>query len=65
MCVALRTALEDWVNKNYRPETVCWTSERSAGNSDDCFNDGYVCGTSDAAFEIGRIIGMFSDEENK
>lgn len=40
---------------NYATE---YTYERSEGNSSDCFEDGFECGTSLAAFEVGKILGM-------
>lgn len=50
--------LEDWVEENYNASAREWTYERSEGNSFDCFEDGFECGTSLAAFEIGKILGM-------
>ena len=54
--------LKTWVIKNYDSDTTGWTAERSAGNFDDCFNDGFECGTSWAAYEVGRILGMDLEE---
>ena len=50
--------IKDWVNKNYSPRKCGWTSMRSEGNCDDCFNDGYECGVSWAAYELGEILGL-------
>lgn len=50
--------LESWVKENYNTGACEWTYERSEGNSFDCFEDGFECGTSLAAFEIGKILGM-------
>lgn len=33
--------LKVWVKETYSPEACGATSERSAGNYNDCFNDGY------------------------
>lgn len=50
--------LKEWVIKNYNKRKCGWTSERSYGNCDDCFEDGCESGTSWAAYEIGQILGM-------
>lgn len=50
--------LENWVKENYNAHACEWTYERSEGNSFDCFEDGFECGTSLAAFNIGKILGM-------
>lgn len=60
----IESKLVEWVDKNYHYAAVYWTPERSEGNSNDCFWDGYERGTSEAAFEIGRIIGMFTNEKD-
>lgn len=39
-----------------------WTSERSRGNYDDCFYDGYECGRSWLAYEIGALLEMDLEE---
>ena len=54
MYVALKTALEDWVNKNYRPD---------AGRFKRLLQR-RLRARRDAAFEVGRVIGMFFGEEN-
>lgn len=56
--IANTERIKEWVNKNYSPIKCGWTSERSEGNFDDCFNDGYECGTSWAAYELGEILGL-------
>lgn len=61
----IENKLKDWVNKNYKQYSTGWTSERSAGNDADCFDDGMVCGTSCAAYEIGRILGMELEEPDE
>lgn len=58
----IREKLEKWVNDNYKQYATGWTCERSAGNSDDCFEDGFQCGTSWAAYAVGNILGMELDE---
>lgn len=42
----IENKLKDWVKENYKQYSTGWTSERSAGNDADCFDDGMVCGTS-------------------
>lgn len=37
----IKKKLEEWVKDHYKQYSTGWTSERSAGNYDDCFNDGY------------------------
>ena len=54
--------LENYVEKNYSPVKCGWTSSRSAGNYDDCFEDGYECGISWSAHTIGEILGMELDD---
>lgn len=50
--------LKTWVKETYSPEACGATSEWSAGNYDDCFNDGYNAGLSDAAYTAGQMLGM-------
>ena len=50
--------LESWVKENYNSYALEYTYERSEGNCSDCFEDGFECGTSLAAFEVGKILGM-------
>lgn len=50
--------LENWVKENYSSSATEYTYERSEGNCSSCFEDGFECGTSLAAFEIGKILGM-------
>lgn len=50
--------LESWVKENYNSYAFEYTYERSEGNSSDCFEDGFECGTSFAALEVGKILGM-------
>lgn len=61
----IREALEKWVEDNYDPHTTDYTYERSEGNYYDCFEDGYECGTSWAAYEVGRILGMELEEPDE
>ena len=58
----LREKLEKWVKENYKPHTTGLTYERSEGNCFDCFEDGFTCATSWAAYEIGQILGMELEE---
>ena len=57
--------LEKWVKDNYKQYATGWTWERSDGNTCDVFNDGYIAGTSWAAYEIGSILGMKLEEPNE
>lgn len=50
--------LESWVKENYNSYALEYTYERSEGNSSDCFEDGFECGTSIAALEVGKILGI-------
>ena len=54
--------LEEWVYKNYNSNACAYTEERSYGNYYDCFNDGVESGTSWAAYEVGKILGMELEE---
>lgn len=54
--------LKDWVKRNYNSRMCGFTSERSFGNHDDCFEDGADSGTSWAAYEVGVILGMELEE---
>ena len=56
--IATMQKIKNWVNKNYSPTKCGWTSMRSDGNCDDCFDDGYECGASWTAYEIGKILGL-------
>lgn len=40
----------------YNPNALDYTSERSYGNFDDVFSDGYNCGYANAIEEIKEII---------
>lgn len=46
------------VKANYLPYKCGWTSQRSEGNYDDCFNDGCESGSSYTWYEVGCILGM-------
>lgn len=58
----IREILEKWVKDNYNQSTTGYTYERSEGNSYDCFDDGFTCATSWAAYEVGQILGMDLEE---
>lgn len=50
--------LQKWVLRHYDPDACSYTVERSMGNYDDVFFDGDDHGTSWAAYQVGRILGM-------
>lgn len=50
--------LKNWVEANYNARDCELTYECSEGNSYNCFVDGVACGTSLAAFDVGKILGM-------
>ena len=57
--------LKEWVENNYNQASTGWTSMRSEGNSFDCFSDGFESGTSWAAYNVGRILGMELEEPDE
>ena len=61
----IKEKLEAWVRENYKQYSTGWTYERSEGNYYDCFDDGYECGTSWAAYEIGCILGIELEEPDE
>lgn len=54
--------LVQWVKKYYDPAACAFTELRSFGNCSDVFSDGYECGISYDAYEIGCILGMDLEE---
>lgn len=54
--------LKELVKENYKPYQCGWTSQRSEGNSSDCFEDGCGNGASWLAYEVGEILGMDLEE---
>ncbi len=54
--------LKKWVEDTYNPIACGYTEFRSSGNESDIFNDGYFCGESEAAYTIGKILGMKLEE---
>jgi hypothetical protein len=54
----IKNKLIEWVKNNYSPKACGYTEMRSSGNESDVFCDGYDCGISNAAYEIGCILGM-------
>ena len=50
--------IKEWVKQNYHQYSTGWTAERSCDNCEDCFSDGYECGQSLAAYEVGIMLGM-------
>jgi hypothetical protein len=57
--------LEEWVKNNYKQYKTGWTSQRSEGNYDDCFEDGSGLGYSWAAYEVGQILGIELEEPDE
>ena len=56
--IATMQQLKEWVHKNYSKYKCAYTPYRSVGNYGDVFDDGYECGMSWAAYEIGEILGL-------
>lgn len=54
--------IQQIINSEYDSDACGYTSERSEGNNDDVFNDGYECGKSDLAYQIGELLGMDLEE---
>lgn len=54
--------LKEIIKEEYNSYACGWTAERSLGNYDDCFSDGYECGTSCLAYRIGTLLGMDLEE---
>lgn len=54
--------IKEIINSEYDSEACGYTSERSEGNYDDVFNDGYECGKSDLAYQIGKLLDMELEE---
>ena len=54
--------IKEIINSEYDSEACGYTSERSEGNDDDIFDDGYECGKSDLAYKIGKILEMELEE---
>ncbi|VIF90864.1 Uncharacterised protein [Clostridioides difficile] len=54
--------IKELVEKNYDRYKYVWTAERSEGNDSDCFEDGYECGSSQLAYQIGCILEMDLEE---
>lgn len=54
--------LKEKIKEAYDPDFCDWTSERSRGNYDDCFYDGYECGRSWLAYEIAALLEMDLEE---
>ena len=50
--------IKGFINNKYSASKCGWTSQRSEGNYDDCFSDGYECGVSSVLYDIGIILGM-------
>jgi hypothetical protein len=50
--------LKKYISENYKPENGAITSQWSAGNSDDVFDDGDRFGSCHLLYKIGTMIGM-------
>lgn len=50
--------IKELIDREYNSYSVNWTSERSCGNYDDCFDDGYESGCSNTLYQIGQILEM-------
>lgn len=50
--------LVEWVKDNYSPRKCGLNCIDSIGNYGDVFSDGMECGTSWAAYDVGRILGL-------
>lgn len=46
----------------YDSEACGFTEERSSGNDMDVFNDGFKCGQSKLAYQIGVMLNMDLEE---
>ena len=57
--------LKELVTENYSSSKCGWTSERSMGNYDDCFDEGYECGRSLLSYELGCILEMELEEPDE
>lgn len=54
--------IKEIINSEYDSNACGYTSERSEGNYDDVFSDGYECGKSDLAYQIGILLNMELEE---
>ena len=54
----LKNRLIEWVKNNYNPEQCGYNPAKSLGDALLIFYDGFYCGHSTAAYEIGRILGV-------
>ena len=58
-------ALEEvkkYINQCYKANKGSYTVERSEGNSDDVFSDGYDCGVATTLYNIGKMLEMDIEE---
>lgn len=51
-------SLKEFILETYNPSYCAYNTQRSFGNADDVFSDGYDSGTSYMAYEVGQIIGL-------
>ena len=57
--IAQNQKLKEWVRKNYSKHKCAYTPYRlSDASPGDVFDDGYECGMSWAAYELGEILGL-------
>ncbi|MCI9976517.1 hypothetical protein JY742_10330 [Clostridioides difficile] len=54
--------IKELIEKEYDSYACGWTEERSRGNSTDSFEDGYTCGSSWFAYQVGCILEMDLEE---
>lgn len=50
--------IKEMIKSEYNPRYGAWTSQRSMGNYDDCFEDGHKVGEQMMMYEIGIALGM-------
>lgn len=50
--------LKEYIVKYYKPRALSYTAERSYGNYNDVFEDGYECGFATAVADIANILGL-------
>ena len=50
--------LKEYIIKYYNPRALSYTAERSYGNYNDVFEDGYECGLATAIDDIVSILGL-------
>lgn len=61
----IKERLIKWVYENYSPEKCGLNCIDSIGNYGDVFSDGMECGTSWAARDVGKILGLELEKPNE